>query len=85
MNDASPIYFFARIFVSKIIRSDGGEDYPALNDVELTIDEKGLSALHNIYISGIWNFHYAYFYPTTFVVNLKKARIIFFPRKYHLI
>lgn len=32
-------------FVSKIIRSDGGEDYPALNDVELTIDEKGLSAL----------------------------------------
>lgn len=55
MNDASPIYFFARIlqyknitickFVSKMIRSDGGEDYPALNDVELTIDEKGLSAL----------------------------------------
>ena len=68
-----------------MIRSDGEEDYPALNDVEFTIDEKGLSALQNIHISDIWNFHYAYFYPSTFVVNLTKARIIFFPREYHLI
>lgn len=36
-----------------MIRSDGEEDYPALNDVEFIIDEKGLSALQNIHISDI--------------------------------
>ena len=45
----------------KIIRSDGEGGYPALNDVEFTIDEKRLLALQKILSSDIWNFHYAYF------------------------
>ena len=34
----------------KIIKSDGEGDYPALNDVEFTIDEKRLLALQKILI-----------------------------------
>ena len=37
----------------KIIRSDGEGDYPALNDVEFTIDEKRLLALQKILSSDI--------------------------------
>ena len=37
----------------KIIRSDGEGSYPALNDVEFTIDEKRLLALQKILSSDI--------------------------------
>ena len=63
MNDSSSISFFARILLHKhpynmqifpkIIRSDGEGDYPALNDVEFTIDEKRLLALQKILSSDI--------------------------------
>ena len=60
----------------KIIRSDGQGDYPALNDVEFTIDEKRLLALQKILSSDIWNFHCAYFYPPTVVVNKGKDYLL---------